>query len=767
MTDPSLESYLDKYLQRSESGEEVDLETFLVSAPSPLRDDLRRELTAVLKVKEAFGELKGSGAARHPSAIEGFRIDHELGRGAVGTVYAAEDLTLRRNVAIKVLSGGSESTRPAILEEARKLAAIAHPNIVTVYSVIDSPVPAIVMELVDGYPLDRTGLALTHRQRARLLQGIASALAAAHASGIIHRDLKPKNILVTPELVPKVLDFGLAFGRSQGESLARGRFEGTPLYASPEQIRGEAIGPRSDVFSFGCLAYQLLCGRVPFEADAVSEVFSRILEEDPPFPRSVDRSVPEELQTIVLACLAKERSLRPSAAEVCDELGRYLSGEPLRIRPQIYSDALQRHLSKHSELIDEWHDHGIIARTDRDQLCGVYRRLLSDEDHWVFDARRLSVLQLLLYSSTWLVFVASSLLVWFIREDLDSLWRWSIPAGESLALLAIGIAAHRRNDALAAGAFLSAAVLATVPSALSLLSEMGLFSSRPDDITQLMIEPYSNAQVLTSCALALGISIFALARLRLTGFAWTTAFLATGSYLSLLTLFDWLGKDPEIQAVMALPLVALIFLGLEFERRRFIRWALPFEAVAFVALILGLDVMAMRGPTLDMIGVPETPFFDEDRLLTLSLVLNGLVFAALMFASETARSLDLRRGSAWLEALVPLHILSALFISAQNHRIDEDELPVANFLGWDVTMYWVAVALLLVLSPIRSRRRFFLSGLVGLAAGSYLLIDLELVAQVPFIITIGLVGLGAAAASYTWINLRSQGNASVKSQGEA
>ena len=159
--------------------------------------------------------------------------------------------------------------------------------------------------------------------------------------------------------------------------------------------------------------------------------------------------------------------------------------------------------------------------------------------------------------------------------------------------------------------------------------------------------------------------------------------------------------------------------------------------------------MALKGPTLEMLGVPNNAYLDNERLQTLSLVLNGLIFAALMALTETSRSLDLRRGSAWLEALVPIHVLGALYLNARFHEPD--------YLGWDVALYWVGVGVLLVVCPMRSRRRFFLGGLLGLAAGSYLLLDLNLVDPVGFIVTTGLLGLVAAAVSYGWLSLRSRG----------
>jgi len=150
--------------------------------------------------------------------------------------------------------------------------------------------------------------------------------------------------------------------------------------------------------------------------------------------------------------------------------------------------------------------------------------------------------------------------------------------------------------------FLAGAALAIAPCTLALLAELKVLALAPIDVQQLFPGTFSNQQVFASSLMALAVSVFGLWRLKMTGFAWTTATLATGSYISILLLFNWLGQKPEVQALWCLPLVAMEPAALFLERRGRVRWTMPFHLVAVAALVLGLDIMAFNGPTLNMAG---------------------------------------------------------------------------------------------------------------------------------------------------------------------
>jgi serine/threonine protein kinase len=682
-----------------------------------------------------------------PPVISGFRIERKIGRGGLGVVYEAWDEKLQRKVALKVLHAVPDSeTQRRILDEARKTAALHDPAIVTVHAVLDeNRPPAIVMALVEGFPIDQFTEGLTHHQKARILQEIARALGVAHRRGIIHRDLKPGNVLVTPGMKPVILDFGLAIAIGEGGEISR-HFEGTPLYASPEQVKGEPLTAASDVFSFGTLMYKVLSGRTPFQGTNLSEVFRAITEATPPFLRDVAVGIPSDLQAICLACLAAKPADRPSAEEVALDLGRFLAGEAARLRPALYGDILRRRISQYSNDLVNWAHQGIISGDERDRLEVVHRRILADEDHWLVDARRLTLAQTILYTSTWIVVLASGFIVWLVREELTPAWRWILPMFSTSALVAVGLLAEWRKEALASAAFLAGAVLSLVPSMLALLTETGAFGLPAENVEQLFKNTFTNAQVLASCLVALSLSIVALARLRMTGFAWTTCLLGVLSYSGILLQFNWLGREAEIRALWTLPLVAFAFVALSFEKIGRVRWALPFHLVALLVMIVALDCMAHAGPTFAMLGVKQSfsSLFDAERQKFFSYALNGVLFLVLMLITENAQSLDLRRGSRVFEAAAILHLLGALYQNAQaQHSTPNVRL--------DVALYLAAVLFFLVLGPWRSRWRMLMGALGGVALGSYLLIDLDLVPRKPFVLSLGAVGLVVALSAYVYL----------------
>jgi serine/threonine protein kinase len=229
-----------------------------------------------------------------PNRVIGpYRIEAELGGGSFGTVFRARDLTLDREVALKVLRPGGPVPAAALLAEARAAAAVSHPNVCIIHAVDSSlGAPMIVMEYVAGRPLSQLlgNGPLATEQAATLGRQIALGITAAHAQGVVHGDLKPANVLVTPAGTVKVVDFGMARRSSspvQGEETglwdpgSAGGISGTPAYMAPEQARGEPATPASDVFSLGVMLYELATGRRarPEEGNLL-ELLHRIDRED-------------------------------------------------------------------------------------------------------------------------------------------------------------------------------------------------------------------------------------------------------------------------------------------------------------------------------------------------------------------------------------------------------------------------------------------------------------------------------------------------------
>ncbi|MFF3088063.1 serine/threonine-protein kinase [Streptomyces nojiriensis] len=288
--------------------------------------------------------------------LEGrYRLERRLGAGGMGEVWQARDLRLDREVAVKVISrgvAGDHLLEERFRKEARMAAGLTHPRIVTVHDhgeveVDGSPVLFLVMELVRGRPL--TAVLRDHRSGVdpaavvRWAVQICEGLAAAHRAGVVHRDIKPANIMVhgPAEADVTICDFGIArLAEETGTGLtATGAAIGTPTYMSPEQARGDRrIDGRSDLYSLGCMLYELLSGRPPFTGSGLS-VLSQHLTGEPAPIRELRPKVPEELERLVLELLAKEPAARPAdARQVIDRLRRAATGA--RSRPRSRSRAV-------------------------------------------------------------------------------------------------------------------------------------------------------------------------------------------------------------------------------------------------------------------------------------------------------------------------------------------------------------------------------------------------------------------------------------------
>jgi serine/threonine-protein kinase len=287
-------------------------------------------------------------SAPAPAAEEGgprlfgrYQLIAPLGRGAMGVVWKARDPSLDRVVALKLIAAGQFADAQEVErfhKEARAAAQLSHPNAVPVYEVgAHDGQPYFTMELVEGQSLADLvrGVPLPPERAARYAREIADAIQSAHALGIVHRDLKPGNVLVDKLDRPRVTDFGLAHrvvDVDAGASLPA--MVGTPSYMSPEQALGRKADARSDVYGIGATLYELLTGRPPFRADSVIDTIRQVIDVEPATPRLLNRKVPRDLETLCLKCLAKAPAHRyPSAAELRDDLGHFLAGEPIRARP--------------------------------------------------------------------------------------------------------------------------------------------------------------------------------------------------------------------------------------------------------------------------------------------------------------------------------------------------------------------------------------------------------------------------------------------------
>jgi serine/threonine-protein kinase len=317
-------------------GKTVPIDVFCQSHQD-LQPELRHELNSM-------AQIAGADSSDRPERLSGHKILDEIGTGGMGRVYLAMDEGLGRRVAIKTLASrylSDSKLRARFMQEARAMAKLSHSNIVRIYNLGQSgEVPHFVMEYVDGVPLTQAGQPLTLRQKAELMHKVVVAVEFLHQNQMIHRDLKPGNILVGPDLEPRLLDFGLALDIGDRERLTReGAVVGTPRYFSPEQARADApLDARSDIFSLGIVLYELLTGTLPFRADTFHEEIRMICKEDPVLPRRLNPSIPGGLQNICLKALEKNPAERyASAREMADDLERYLAGEQPLAAPASHS----------------------------------------------------------------------------------------------------------------------------------------------------------------------------------------------------------------------------------------------------------------------------------------------------------------------------------------------------------------------------------------------------------------------------------------------
>ena len=321
----------------------LDQPTTLAIGPVPERlvAELERRLEALQDVDQFLFPARKSRPASWPE-IDGYQLLGELDRGGMGVVYLARQLTLDREVAVKVLLSGRHAgprLRGRFQSEAATLARLRHPNIVQIFdSGQTEGVPYLALELVDGGSLKKGlgGRPQPSREAVQLVQTIARAVHYAHQQGVVHRDLKSSNVLISADGVPKITDFGLAKLLKDDANLTRtGETPGTPSYMAPEQIRSGAVGPQADVYAVGAILYECLTGRPPFSAESSADVLNQVLTEDPVPPRRLQPNVARDLEIICLKCLEKEVSRRyATAAAVADEMQRFLLGKPIRARAQ-------------------------------------------------------------------------------------------------------------------------------------------------------------------------------------------------------------------------------------------------------------------------------------------------------------------------------------------------------------------------------------------------------------------------------------------------
>lgn len=406
-----LAAVLGELTDRLQGGEAVDLDQIRREHPN-LAEDISQLWGAVLVADVAGAEappLPEEGGSVGSSAFDStfelpcnfgdYILEEEIGRGGMGVVFRARQISLDREVAVKMILRGdlaSLAERNRFRAEAEAAARLEHPNIVQVYEVSEHrDSPYFSLRYVEGQTLSER-LAdgpLPPREAARILAKVARGVEFAHQAGVLHRDLKPSNILLDEQGEPYVTDFGLAKRESDASLTRTGAVIGTPAYMSPEQAAATrtSVGPASDVYSLGSILYHMLTGRPPFQAATAVDVLLMVREQDPAPPRVVNPRADRDLEMIALRCLQKPADLRyGSAAQLADDLEAYLNDEPLAVRSGRLLQVLARAFREthHAIVLENW---GLLWMWHSLILLGVcvltnVMHLSSNETRWNYIA---------------------------------------------------------------------------------------------------------------------------------------------------------------------------------------------------------------------------------------------------------------------------------------------------------------------------------------------------------------------------------------------
>jgi len=668
------------YLDRVATDEYVNIDSFCRERPA-IAMELRPLLRSLAAMDEPQDPLDSTEPADEPlpEKLSGHKILGVIGAGGMGRVLLGYDEGLGRRVAIKMLGAryrDNENLKARFMHEARALARINHPNIVQIFSLgQQAEPPHFVMELVEGTSLVEAAKALTIRQKADLMRKVALAVDFLHDHQILHRDLKPTNILVGPDLQPRILDFGLAreLDNLRTRVTRPGEIMGTPDYFSPEHTTpGVPLDPRSDVFSLGTIFYELLTGALPFHAETFVEQAQLIRQRAPLLPRRINREIPGELQDICLKALEKKPDDRyPSAKAMAEDLDRFLAGEKVHASPTAYTTLMQGKIAQHLRELQGWREDRIISDQEYDSLRKGYGGLVERDDSWILNARRLTLPQVSLYLGAWILIIGAAFLFLF---EFSSMSRVSIVASVALvtALMAYrGLRLWRVGQLRIGIAYLLAFCLLLPIALLVFFGEYQLFAKVAANPEWELLGKLSDKFKQTTNAQLWWAEFFSLP-----AYFWLRRFTRSSvfglvlsvsiAWLCIVTLLrlgllEWVNSDPGWFYYRLIPIALLFFLtGIALEHLQLTNDSRYFYPVAVCFTFVALSGLAASHKPYQTWLDAQFPWTRGQ--LEYLFIINAGAYFALQWICERLSSPQMRVIAKVFRFAVPGHVLTSVFL---------------------------------------------------------------------------------------------------------
>lgn len=686
-----------------------------------------------------------------------YRIMRHVSTTWHSEVFQALDTVLERQVAFKVLKP-SPNQQDHDWQEARTLGKLNHPAIGQLFEIGTLEEQRfIVLEWVDGLPLTEAWQGLNTSQRLRLLLEVAEAMAFAHRHGVVHRDLKPSNILVTAELHPKILDFGLAL-ETQYHPQTQHHFRGTPAYCAPEQIQSQdQIGPATDVFALGILLYQMLTDSHPFTEGQAQDLFDAVVHDHPALPSALAADVPAALQNICLKALEKNPSQRYAHAdELAHDLQRHLRGEKVWAQPSFLADQVQQELFQHRQKLKVWRDNELITQLEYDRLEKVYEHMTEPPDPSIIESRRLSLSQVCLYLGGWIVVLGCVVLFYKTWEQIPRLWRPAPALGATFILGLIGTLLWRSHENRLAIGFLTTTNL-LIPLSLGLtLAHWHWLMARQcpwgdESINHILQQCQAtlllgNTQLYLTAWCWLAVSLGWLWWTRSSIFMHFTICAGLALWTVTLLIQGMIGWTLATAAGHYLLAAAVLILGgILLDRGRLQRYAGSPALIGMGLMIASITFIALSNQTLfGWLGLTSTHLTNNEQRL-LGLCINGLLYLGLAHLYQRINT-PLHRGlSHTFNWLGPLHLLAPLRL------LDMDALDqnISHQLIYRIALPVVSLGCIIA-SVTRQMKSFFFSGLGGIAASIHKITTAHLSGIFAWPVSLILAGISSMLVSW-WV----------------